>query len=333
MPYEKEASYYTHEEGGAVNCLLCPHWCHIQLGDKGFCRTRVNQGGNLIAQTYGRIASYGKDPIEKKPLYHFYPGTKIFSVGSYGCNFTCDFCQNYAISQGLPQMIDTSPQNLVDIASNEKENLGIAYTYNEPSIWYEFMWDIAQGIREHGKKNVMITNGYINPEPLTALLPLIDAMNIDLKSMDPDFYLKHCGGRLEPVLESIRLSASKCHVEITTLLIEGLNTSEDEMRRISQFIASVNPEIPLHLSRYFPAYNLNLPPTDIALMERLQAIARETLSYVYIGNVPEADRNTYCVHCGELLVDRTLAVISHVREDGSCGSCGRHSPIIGAGNS
>lgn len=331
MPYNKEASYYTPLEGGAVKCRLCPHWCHIQPGGKGFCRTRVNQGGTLIAQTYGRIASYGKDPIEKKPLYHFHPGSKIFSIGSYGCNFTCDFCQNYAISQGLPQMIDTSPQNLVDIASNEKENLGIAYTYNEPSIWYEFMRDIAQGIRDHGKKNVMITNGYINPEPLEDLLPLIDAMNIDLKSMNPEFYIQRCGGRLEPVLESIRLSASRCHVEITTLLIQGLNTSVEEMRRISEFIAAINPEIPLHLSRYFPAYNMDVPPTEVALLEQLKAVARESLKHVYIGNVPEADRNTYCDHCGKLLVKRDITVVSYITEDGTCGECGSPTPIIQEG--
>lgn len=328
MLHEKEASYYTHLEGGAVNCLLCPHWCHIQLGGKGFCRTRVNPAGNLIAQTYGRVASYGKDPIEKKPLYHYYPGTKIFSIGSYGCNFTCDFCQNYVISQGLPQMIDTSPQNLVDIARNEKENLGIAYTYNEPTIWYEFMHDIAQGIRNHGKKNVMITNGYINPEPLKALLPLIDAMNIDLKSMNPEFYKERCGGTLEPVLESIRTSAQHCHIEITTLLIEGLNTSDEEMSQISRFIAAISPDIPLHLSRYFPAYHLDLPPTDIHVMERLQAVARQDLKHVYLGNVPDADRNTYCAHCGKVLVDREAAVITHIEEDGSCMACKMPSPII-----
>ncbi len=327
MLHKKEASYYKHAEDGAVICELCPHRCHILPKGKGICRTRVNHDGKLIAETYGRVASYGKDPIEKKPLYHFHPGSKIFSVGSYGCNFTCDFCQNYMISQGSPQMIDTSPQNLVDIASNEKENLGIAYTYNEPTIWYEFMMDIAKGIRKHDKKNVLVTNGYMNPDPLRELLPLIDAMNIDLKSMNPEFYIQHCGGRVEPVLEFIRLSAQACHVEITTLLIEGLNTAEEEIRQIARFIADISPEIPLHLSRYFPAYNLQLPPTDIPLMERLQAVAQQELKYVYLGNVPEADRNTYCSHCGDVIVDRSGIIQTHLKDDGSCRACGTHSPI------
>lgn len=328
MLHKKEARYYSRQEGDAVICELCPHRCHIPLGGKGVCRTRVNDEGKLIAQTYGRIASYGKDPIEKKPLYHFYPGSKIFSVGSYGCNFTCDFCQNYAISQGTPQMIDTSPQNLVDIASNEKENLGIAYTYNEPTIWYEFMSDIAKGIHKHGKKNVMVTNGYMNSEPLIELLPSMDAMNIDLKSMDPEFYSRYCGGKLEPVLDFIRLSAPVCHVEITTLLIGGLNTSEDEIRKLAEFISSINPEIPLHLSRYFPAYRMDRPPTEVHLMEQLQAVARQYLKYVYLGNVPEADRNTYCSQCGGVLVDRAQHILTHLRDDGSCVTCGTPSPII-----
>lgn len=332
MLHKKEASYYSHQEDGSVICDLCPHRCHIQPEEKGICRTRFNHQGKLMAQTYGRIASYGKDPIEKKPLYHFYPGTKIFSVGSYGCNFSCAFCQNFGISQGSPKMIDTSAQNLVDIANNEKENLGIAYTYNEPTVWYEFMRDIASGIRKHDKKNVMVTNGYMNPEPLQELLPLMDAMNVDLKSMNPEFYTRQCGGRLEPVLDFIRASAAACHIEITTLLIGGLNTSEAEIAAIAEFIAAINPDIPLHLSRYFPAYNLDLPPTDIALMERLQAVAQQSLNYVYLGNVPEANRNTLCRHCGATLVDRSGVVQTHLNGDGTCKSCGGASPIITAGS-
>ncbi len=328
MLQKKEASYYIHTEVGAVICELCPHRCHIPMAGKGRCRTRVNENGSLIARNYGQVASYGKDPIEKKPLYHFYPGSKIFSVGSYGCNFSCDFCQNHMISQGNPDMINTSAQNLVDIACNESDNLGIAYTYNEPTIWYEFMTDIAKEIRNSGKKNVVVTNGYMNPEPLEALLPLIDAMNVDLKSINPEFYIKHCGGRVEPVMEYIRRSAQDCHVEITTLLIEGLNTSEEEMHKIARFIASVNPEIPLHLSRYFPAYNLDLPATGVELIERLRDIALQELKYVYIGNVPEAKRDTTCASCGQIIVDRSFGVHTHLGEDGACSFCGAPSPII-----
>lgn len=328
MLQKKEASYYIHSEDGTVICELCPHRCHIKPGGRGRCRTRINEDGILIASSYGQVASYGKDPIEKKPLYHFYPGSKIFSVGSFGCNFTCDFCQNYMISQENPTMIQTNAQNLVNIACNESDNLGIAYTYNEPTIWYEFMTDIARGIRANGKKNVVVTNGYMNPEPLKALLPLIDAMNIDLKSINPEFYTTHCGGSVEPVMEYIRTSAASCHVEITTLLIEGLNTTEEEMHRIARFIASINPEIPLHLSRYFPAYKLHVPSTSVALIERLRDIAQQELKYVYIGNVPEEKRDTLCSVCGHVLVERGAGVRTHIREDGACISCGAPSPII-----
>lgn len=333
MQFRKEAMYYSKNEDKAILCGLCPHRCMIPAGGKGKCSTRVNENGILMAKTYGQVASYGKDPIEKKPLYHFHPGTKIFSIGSYGCNFTCDFCQNYAISQERPKMIDTSPQNLVDIACNEKENLGIAYTYNEPTIWYEFMMDIALGIRQKGKKNVMVTNGFMNKEPQKALLPLIDAMNIDLKSMSPDFYRKHCGGELEPVLEFIRNSAGNCHVEITTLLIEGLNTSVEEVRKIAEFVAAINPEIPLHLSRYFPAYTMNLPPTDIKLMAMLQETAQEYLQYVYLGNIPEASKDTLCKGCGAVLVDRKSVVSVNLSNEGACKSCGTPAPIITGGGS
>lgn len=331
MLQKKEADYYTQTEDKAVECELCPHRCHIIAGGKGRCRTRVNEDGVLIARSYGRVASYGKDPIEKKPLYHYFPGSKIFSVGSFGCNFTCDFCQNHMISQGSPNMIDTTAQNLVDIACNESDNLGIAYTYNEPTIWYEFMVDIAKGIKAHGKKNVVVTNGYMNPKPLQELLPLVDAMNIDLKSIRPEFYTAHCGGRVEPVMDYIRHSAASCHVEITTLLIEGLNTSEEEMHHIAKFIASVNPNIPLHLSRYFPAYNMHLPATGIALMERLRDVASQELKYVYIGNVPEEKHDTLCSSCGNVLVERSTGIQTHIREDGTCISCGTPSPIIVSG--
>jgi len=329
MKASEEARFYDVEQDGSMTCSLCPHRCRIQPGQRGLCRTRINQSGKLLAQTYGRIASYGKDPIEKKPLYHYYPGSRIFSIGSYGCNFSCDFCQNFSISQETPSLIDTSPHNLADIAANESNNLGVAYTYNEPTVWYEFMTDIAREVRSKGLKNVMVTNGYMNPEPLEQLLPLIDAMNIDLKSMSGAFYEKYCGGKLDPVLEFIRKAADSCHIEITTLLIDGLNTDPEEMDRLAQFIASIRPTIPLHLSRFFPAYKRQEPPTDLASLDALKEIAGKHLKYVYIGNVPEYNRTTECPSCGKIVVDRSSeGVHTWLDKSGFCGHCGSITDII-----
>lgn len=318
----KEADYYKLLDNGKIECLLCPHNCVILNEGVGICRVRKNVNGKLISLNYGKVASYGKDPIEKKPLYHFYPGESIFSVGSYGCNFTCQFCQNYAISQETPSVIETPASNLADIALNEKNNIGVAYTYNEPTIWYEFMKDIMNEVTKANKKNVIVTNGYINQAPLEEILPYVDAMNIDLKSMNPEFYKKYCGGELEPVLEAIKTAAKHTHVELTTLLIEGLNTSEEEIEKIAKWIASVDDSIPLHLSRYFPNYKMKKPATDVELVKRLAEVAKSHLKYVYIGNVREVDRNTYCPQCGETLIDRSYLVQKFLNVDGTCHKCG-----------
>lgn len=324
----KEALYYKTEQEKIVKCQLCPHMCSILENEVGKCSVRQNKAGKLRSLNYGKIASYGKDPIEKKPLYHFYPGESIFSIGSFGCNFKCDFCQNYAIAQEMPSVIDTTASNLADIALNEKNNIGVAYTYNEPTVWYEFMQDIATAVHKAKRQNVMVTNGFINPEPLDALLPLVDAMNIDLKSMNNAFYKTYCGGRLEPVQEAIKLAASKTHVELTTLLIEGLNTDEAEIESLAKWIASVDDTIPLHLSRYFPHYKMKHPATDVQLITRLSDIAKRYLKYVYIGNVWEVDRNTYCPECETLLVDRSYLIKVHLEQDGKCPNCGHQTNIL-----
>jgi pyruvate formate lyase activating enzyme len=286
----REALYW--QEGttkDSVNCLLCPQMCVIAQNKKGFCRVRQNLEGRLYTLNYGKCSSYGMDPIEKKPLYHFYPGSYIFSVGTFGCNMGCGFCQNWRIAHGEPDTIDISPEKLVEIASGDfqsRRSIGIAYTYSEPFMWYEFIRDTAPLARQAGLKNVLVTNGFINPEPLSELLPFIDAMNIDVKGFNEKYYNHTCAGNLEPVLRTVEKANSNCHVEVTTLLVTGLNDSEEEISALADWLAGVNKDIPLHLSRYFPNYKMELPPTPLATMERAREIAQQKLKYVYLGNVP-----------------------------------------------
>lgn len=282
----KEAAFYEPLVDNSAHCTLCPHGCKIAPGKKGLCGVRANHGGTLVAESYGRITAMTLDPIEKKPLYHFYPGTHILSIGSYGCNFRCGFCQNHDISmQEAPWRVLAAEE--VAAASVELAaqcNIGLAYTYNEPLIGYEFVEDCARLVAEQGQKNVLVTNGFVCREPLLRLLPHIHAMNIDLKSFQPAFY-KEIGGRLEDVQRTIELAAAHCHVEVTTLVIPGKNDSPEEMKRIAVWLASVSREIPLHISRFFPTYKLqNATPTPPETIYRLVEVAKQSLRYVYPGN-------------------------------------------------
>ncbi|NLC85245.1 MAG: AmmeMemoRadiSam system radical SAM enzyme [Ruminococcaceae bacterium] len=270
-------------------CEICPKACVIPEGHKGFCGARTNREGKIIAANYGKITSMALDPIEKKPLKRFHPGSYILSVGSYGCNLRCPFCQNYDISMGNDTTVylELTPEELIARALEQipRGNIGVAYTYNEPLIGYEFVRDCANLAAEKGLENVVVTNGYINEKPFAELLPFIDALNIDLKSFSPEFY-KSIGGNLETVKTSIRLAAAKSHVEVTTLVIAGDNDSEEEMRALSSWLATVNPEIPLHISRFFPAYKMsNRLPTSVKTIRDLVEIAQESLRYVYTGNI------------------------------------------------
>lgn len=272
-----------------VKCTICPRGCSLEDGQTGFCKGRANIGGKVIALNYGRVSSIALDPIEKKPLAHFHPGMKILSVGSYGCNLRCPFCQNWSISQAMVPENEsyTSPEVLVSKAVElvKNRNLGLAYTYNEPLIGFEFVRDCSRLIVEKGLKNVVVTNGYVNEEPLLELLPMIHALNIDLKGFSEDFY-KLLGGTLEPVKRSIELSAKTSHVEVTTLIIPGLNDTEEEMRELSSWLASIDRRIPLHVTRFFPAWRMtDRPPTPIDTVYRLARVAREKLDYVHEGNV------------------------------------------------
>jgi len=287
-----EAMYYTQLESGKVQCDLCPHNCVIIPGKVGICRARKNIDGKLYSLNYGKVTSIALDPIEKKPLYRFHPNTFILSAGTFGCNLKCPFCQNWeiahSISEDWPNMIYISPDQLVQEALNylKHKNIGIAYTYNEPSIWYEFVYETSKLAREKKLLNVLVTNGFINKQPFLELLPFVDAMNIDMKSFNPSFYKEICKGSLDNVKEIVEIAAPKCHIEITTLVIPGLNDSKEEIGSLAKWIASINPEIVLHLSRYFPNYKMkDRPPTPKKTLEDLRDEALKYLKYVYLGNV------------------------------------------------
>lgn len=273
-----------------MRCDICPHRCALEEGQVGLCRARSNRGGVIVSENYGLVTSISLDPIEKKPLYRFYPGSYILSVGSFGCNFHCQFCQNHRISMTGKEQADCwylPPDELVDKALMlvDRGNIGLAFTYNEPLVGYEYVYDCAFLAREKNLKNVLVTNGYINEGPLLRLLPLIDAMNIDLKSFKPGFY-QRIGGNLEDVKRTIILCAAHCHVEVTTLIIPGENDSEEEMRELAGWLASVDPDIPLHISRFFPCYQMtDKRPTSPRKVYALADIAKKILHYVYVGNI------------------------------------------------
>lgn len=331
----KEALYYAvyNAEKKTVQCRLCPCHCLINPAHAGLCGIRENREGKLYSLIYGQVASANIDPVEKKPLYHFYPGTEIFSVGSAGCNFRCQFCQNWEISQKKPQEL-----NLREISSDDAIRMakqynciGIAYTYNEPLINYEFVLECSEKARAYGLKNVLVTNGYIEEEPLFKLLPFIDALNIDVKSFRDEFYQKMCGARLSPVLRTAEICVrKKIHIEITTLLIPHLNDSKDELEDLTDWVYSLGQEIPLHFSRYFPCYKMTIDPTSLATLQRARSIAVRKLKYVYLGNVfEEPEAKTYCPFCQELLVIRRgyHTEISGL-EKGYCRKCGNKVNVI-----
>ena len=270
-------------------CQTCMHHCRLSPGQWGICRARKNEGGEIVCKNYGQVSSLALDPIEKKPLNRFYPGSKILSVGSFGCNLRCPFCQNYEISMTRPEVSEDtylSPQELVDIAvkCREKGNIGVAFTYNEPLVGWEYVLDTAKLVKGAGMKNVLVTNGTASPEVLKKLLPYIDAMNIDLKGFREEYYRK-LGGSLLAVKEFIVRAAKECHVELTTLIVPGENDSVEEMEEEVRWIASVDEEIPLHVSRFFPRYHMETgTATSVKKVYQLADAAGKMLKYVYTGN-------------------------------------------------
>jgi pyruvate formate lyase activating enzyme len=326
----KEALLYDRLDDGAVSCRLCAHYCRVPEGKRGICGVRENRSGTLYSLVYGKAIALNADPIEKKPLFHFLPGTRALSVATAGCNMTCRHCQNADISQSPRETgriggQEVSPEDLV-AAARRQGCRSIAYTYTEPTIFFEYALDTARRAAEEGIKNVFITNGYMTAEALELLAPVLDAANVDLKSFRDEFYRAICGARLQPVLETIRkMPELGIWIEVTTLIIPGHNDSEEELGEIAAFLAGIGPEIPWHVSGFFPTYRLtDAPPTPTATLRKAREIGRAAgLRYVYTGNLPGDDgENTYCHHCQKKIVERTGYRLGEVKiRDGKCAYC------------
>ncbi len=326
----KEASYYEKGING-LKCTLCPHFCQIKEGKVGSCRVRKNIGGKLIAENYEQLCSMRSDPIEKKPLYHFYPGKNILSVGSVGCNLHCSFCQNWEISQtGVEssfQLKKIPAKQIIETALQEKDNIGIAYTYNEPAIWYEYMLDISKLAHERSLKNVMVTNGFINPEPLQELIKYIDAFSIDLKAFTNEFYKDLTKAKLNPVLDTIKqVKASGKHLEITNLVITNRNDNKEEFNEMIDWIVDeAGKDTVLHISKYFPTYKMMEVATPDKTLLEFYDIASAKLDYVYLGNIRSPKgQNTYCPKCESLVIERTGYSTNKrgISTKGLCQNCG-----------
>ena len=302
----KEASYYEKLGDRQVKCRLCPHHCHLKAGQKGICRVRINEAGVLCTINYRKITSAALDPIEKKPLYHFFPGKLILSVGTFGCNLACPFCQNYSIAHGEPPAELLDEEALVELADHYEAqgSVGVAFTYNEPGIWYEYVYQAARQLREENHQVVLVTNGFIEAQPWHELLPLINAVNIDVKAFNPSFYRRHCKGDLEPVKQRVEEAARETHVEITYLLIPGENDAAEEIEALAGWLAEINPDIPLHISRYHPAYKFDREATPVENLYTAYEITRKHLNFVYLGNIGLYNNHTRCLNCNEVLISR-----------------------------
>jgi pyruvate formate lyase activating enzyme len=326
----KEALYYQRLQDKAVQCLLCPRKCIIPEAKRGFCRIRENRVGILYSLSYAKPVSIHIDPIEKKPLFHFLPGTAAFSVATAGCNLKCKFCQNWEISQRCTEEVDyeyVEPAGLIEQVKRSSSPT-IAYTYSEPVIFYEYMLDCARLAKEKGIKNIMHSNGYINEEPLRQLVKYLDAANIDLKGFSNDFYSKLSEATLEPVLNTLKvLKQEGVHIEITNLILPGYNDDPATIRKMCSWIReNLGPDVPLHFSRFFPMYKLlNLNPTPVETLLEARQIALDCgLRYVYIGNlVGNPAEHTYCPKCKKIVIKRAGYMILEMNlEQGRCKFCG-----------
>jgi pyruvate formate lyase activating enzyme len=325
-----EARYWEKNESGAIRCLLCPAHCVLKEAKTGICMAKKNIGGRLIAVAYGLTTSFSLDPMEKKPLYHFYPGTDILSVSGNACNLSCSFCQNYMISQQSAPTSYISPAQLASAAVEKENCVGVAYTYTEPLMWYEYILDAAEQVKKAGLKNVLVTNGYLEPEPYDAILPLIDALNVDIKSMDEEFYKKVCKGKLAPILRNVEKTVGKAHIEITNLVIPGLNDTDRNFEELTAFMAGLDPFMPLHFSRYHPMYKMDRPPTPPETLYRAAEIAKRKLKYVFVGNLNAPGyEDTACPFCNSLLIRREGFKADMVGMNGKfCAKCGKDVRII-----
>ena len=334
----KEAMFYEKLEDNKVHCNLCNHRCIIAPGKRGFCRVRENRDGTLYTLIYGLVSSEAVDPIEKKPLFHFYPGTLSYSLGTIGCNFRCKHCQNWTISQtGLDEAhaVEILPEKAISraFASDSKT---IAWTYNEPTIWYEYTYDCAKLAKEAGLGTIYVTNGYITPEALKGISPYLDAFRVDIKAFSEEFYKNVCSAKLAPVLESAKLARELgMHVEVINLVIPKLNDSPDEIRKLSKWVHdNLGEDTPLHFTRFQPHYKMqDLPQTPVATLEAAYRIAREEgMRFVYLGNVFGHEyESTFCPKCGELLIKRGYFEVGkyNITPENKCLNCGEPIPIAG----
>jgi pyruvate formate lyase activating enzyme len=323
----KEALFYKKLENDVVQCQLCPHFCKISPNKSGICLIRKNLQGRLYLSAYGEISSIGMDPIEKKPLYHYYPGSYILSIGTNGCNLKCPFCQNWQISTEETSRDTITIDKIINLAKQHK-SIGIAYTYNEPLIWYEFVIDTSKEAHKNKLKNILVTNGNINKEPLDRLIPHIDATNVDLKGFTDDFY-KWVKGNLQSTLNFIEtVFKNNIHVEITNLIIPQKNDDETTFREMCKWIGSLSKNIPLHLSRYFPNYRLDIPQTPADTLKNFYNIAKDHLNFVYVGNIfINGTNTTNCPNCNTLLIDRQGYSTKVLIIDSKCPKCGNHLNI------
>ena len=331
-----EASYYTQLDGNRVQCQVCFRQCIVPEGGRGFCRNKVNAGGRYYTLVYGRPSALQIDPIEKEPSFHFWPGATIFCTGTASCNNRCKFCQNWHLSQRSFEEIDhvvISPENTVGLAQ-EMECDAVSFTYNEPSVFYEHMFDVAKEAKRKGMGTLFHTNGGMNQEPLAALLEVMDAVTVDLKAFTPEFYREISASELEPVLRTLQqIHRSGRHLEIVNLMIPTLNDDMDDVRRMCQWIHdTLSAQVPLHFSRFHPAYKLtNLPHTPVKTLESAVHVAgEEGLEYVYIGNVPGHTRNsTFCPSCNAMIIGRVhFSVLTLDVVKGKCRHCGHKIPGI-----
>ena len=332
---KKEAILYEKLDG-VLNCHVCNRHCVISNGKTGFCEMRQNDNGTMYSLNYASASSVAVDPIEKKPLFHFYPGSLSFSLGSIGCNFTCPYCQNWAISQAYLEEVGTRnilPDKAIKLA-HENHCKSISWTYNEPTMWFEYTYDSAKMAQKENLKTVYVTNGYMSEEALDFIAPYLDAANVDLKGMSNKFYHELCEARLEPVLENIQTMHEKgIHLEVTNLIIPGYNDSEEDLKALVKFVADVGVEIPLHFTRFLPHYKMNqVPPTPVETLEKAQKMAIDAgIKYVYIGNVPGSNgENTHCPECKKLLIKRNGFYIAanNLKKDKKCPECGAKIDIV-----
>ncbi|MFW6040790.1 MAG: AmmeMemoRadiSam system radical SAM enzyme [Thermoplasmatota archaeon] len=329
----KEAMFWVREKNEAVRCNLCPHHCTIAEGNRGICNVRENRDGTLYSIIYGKSASLAVDPIEKKPLYHFHPGTSVLSFGTMGCNFNCNYCQNASLSCGDPDSSFMREYTVDEMVFRSLDYNGIAWTYNEPSINYEFTYDVSKSLKEKGEGYVVyVTNGFMEIAPLKRISPYLDAMNIDIKAFHKDFYKKIVGGKLKPVLETTKKAVELgIHVELTYLVVPGYNDDAEELRGFCEWIKNdLGEDTVTHFSRFHPDHNMrDVHATPSKKMKEARKIAKKVgLNFVYLGNLP-AENDTICPNCGKKIVTRSYFSSGRVHlDDGRCPRCGREIPII-----